>query len=63
MPVDFEYFIDVIEKVLNQHQEKLLKLAFNLFDYNNDRFICSLDMYAFMKQYDNEEYALFVETF
>ena len=30
-------------------------MVFNVFDFNEDNFVCQLDMYALMKLYENED--------
>jgi Ca2+-binding EF-hand superfamily protein len=40
MPLDFNGFIDMLERLLNISQDKLRRIAFNVFDFSEDKFIC-----------------------
>lgn len=55
VPLDFATWIDLLETLLNQYKERLKWVAFNVFDYNEDKQICQLDMYALMKIYENDD--------
>ena len=43
---DFESYVDLIEKLLNFETERLMRIAFEVYDFNQDKQICELDMYA-----------------
>ena len=45
----------MLEKLLNFGQDKLKKTAFNVFDFNDDRSICQLDLYSIMKMYESDD--------
>ena len=40
MPLDYTGFCDMLEKLLNVVPDKLKRMAFNVFDFNEDKFIC-----------------------
>lgn len=40
MPLDYNGFCDMLEKLLNVVPDKLKRMAFNVFDFNEDKFIC-----------------------
>ena len=37
VPLEFEEYIEMIEKLLNYTPEKLMRMAFNVFDFNEDK--------------------------
>lgn len=56
---DYETFIEEIETFMNFKRETLLKIAFQIYDYDQDHFICNLDMYTFLKNYEHDEDCFF----
>ena len=52
---DYETFIEEIEQLINFQKDKLLKMAFQLYDYDQDHTICQLDLYTFLKIYEHDE--------
>jgi len=42
----FADYLHDIEKVLNQREDRVSKLAFDCFDFNQDKYICSRDAFA-----------------
>jgi hypothetical protein len=36
-------------------RDRLFRMMFNVFDFNDDSQVCQLDMYALMKLYENED--------
>lgn len=53
-----------IEKMLNVDTDQLLKMAFEVFDYNQDGKICEMDLFAFVKIFgDDMENDLFSKVF
>jgi len=51
MSYDFDSFYDHIEKLLNFQPDKLKKIAFSIYDFNEDKVVCELDLYAIMVAY------------
>ncbi len=56
---DYESFIEEIENLINFKREVLFKIAFNIYDFNQDHYICSLDMYTFLKNYEHDDDCFF----
>ena len=52
---DYESFIDEVEQLMNYRQDHLLKMAFSVYDYDQDHSICNLDLYTFLKVYEHDE--------
>lgn len=44
--LDFESYVNLVEKLLNSETERLMKIAFDVYDFNQDRLVCELDMYS-----------------
>ena len=61
-PLEFEEYCDLIEKLLNETPEKLLRLGWSVFDFDEDRSLDELDMYAIMRTYEDDE-EVFVNAF
>ena len=51
-PMDFDYFCDVMEKFMNFHKPKILRLIHSIYDFNEDRFIDELDVYCFISIFE-----------
>ncbi len=62
VPLDYTQYIDMLERLLNFGQEKLKRIAFNVFNFNNDRYICVFDLYSIMKLYESDD-KVFVEAY
>ena len=62
VPLELDEYADMIEKILNGAPERLLRMGFNVFDFNEDKFLDELDMYAIMRTYDDDE-EVFVNAF
>lgn len=62
IPLDFNAYIDLLEKLLNFIPDRLKRIAFNVLDFNDDRSICQLDLYAIMKLYENDD-QIFVNAY
>lgn len=45
-PQDFDQYCDIIEKMLNQENDRLWRIAFNVYDYNSNKIIDDLDTYV-----------------
>ena len=43
---DFHSYCDFLEKIINNDMERMMRIAFELYDFNQDKLICELDMYA-----------------
>lgn len=61
-PIDFDGFIDQIEKLLNENPEKAKKMAFEAYDYDDDGQIQDLDLFSTMKVFSQDE-ELFSKSF
>ena len=42
--------------MINHEQEKIYLLAFLIFDYNSNNFVCELDIVSILKTWENEEF-------
>jgi hypothetical protein len=47
---------------MNNRKEVLLKMAFNIYDYDQNRLICELDLYTFLKTYEHDD-DLFIKAY
>ena len=54
-PVDFESYTDLIEKLMNTETERLLRIAFDIYDFNSDKLICELDTYTYVQNFSGPE--------
>ena len=54
-PVEYDYYCDFFENLLNNGSERLYDLAFMIYDFNNNKKICELDVVSFIKTWDNFE--------
>ena len=52
---EYEAFLEEIENMMNFKKDTLRKLAFNIYDFNQDQYVCELDLYTFIKNYDYRE--------
>lgn len=60
---DFESYIELIEKLINNDEsERLLKIAFDVFDFNQDKLICELDVYTLIKSFSDDD-DVFIDAF
>ncbi len=59
---DFNAYCDMLERLLNITPDKLKRMTFNVYNFNEDRTICDLDLYAIMKLYENDD-EVFVEAY
>jgi len=50
--MDFSQYVDQLELLVNKEPNNLMKLAFNVFDFNEDGFIDEYDIYCVMKLVD-----------
>ena len=62
VPLEFGGWVEVLEQQLNAKKDRLLRMAFNVFDFNEDGSVCQLDMFALMKLYENED-EVFVRSY
>jgi hypothetical protein len=60
--LDFNQWIDLLESLINHRSDLLKWTVFNVFDFNEDRNVCQLDMFAMMKLYENED-EIFVKSY
>ena len=47
-PQEFESYIELIEKIINFEPDRLFKMAFDVYDFNQDKLICELDTFTNM---------------
>ena len=60
---DIDDYIAIIEKLLNDEtEERLMKIAFNVYDFNKDKLICELDTYSSMQNFQDDD-EVFVGAF
>lgn len=52
---DYDSFIEEIEQLINFKKDSLLKMAFQVYDYDQDHSVCQLDLYTFLKNYEHDE--------
>jgi hypothetical protein len=50
-PQDFESYVELVEKLLNFETERLFKIAFDIYDFNQDKLVCELDTYTTMQNF------------
>jgi len=55
VPLDYEKWIDYIENLINQKSDLLRYMVFTVFDFNDDKAVCQLDMFALMKLYKKND--------
>jgi hypothetical protein len=55
-------FCDMLEKLLNYKPDKLFKMAFDVYNYNDDKHVCYLDLFSMMKLYEQED-EIFIKAF
>lgn len=60
--LDFNKYIDFIELLINFKQVTLQRLAFNIYDFDQDNFICELDLYTILKTYEHDD-DLFISAY
>ncbi len=54
-PMDFEFFCDLMERLLNPlDKTRILKIVHSVFDFNNDGRIDELDAYCFYCTFEAE---------
>jgi hypothetical protein len=54
-PIDFEFYCDLIERLLNPlDKNRILKIVHSLFDFNDDGRIDELDVYCFYTCFETE---------
>ena len=61
-PLELDEYADMVERLLNYESPKLLRMGFNVLDFNEDKQLDELDMYAVMRTYDDDE-EVFVNAF
>ena len=52
---DFDMFCDYFDNLLANERYRLFELAFSIYDYNNNKLLCELDVVSFIKQWENFE--------
>ena len=53
--VEYDQYCDYFENLLNFDTRRLYELAFSVYDYNSNKYICELDVVSFLKTWDNFE--------
>ena len=60
---DFDSYLELIERLINNDEtERLSKIAFDIFDFNQDKLVCELDMYTLLHSFSDDD-EVFVEVF
>lgn len=54
-PLDFDSYVELVEKLLNHEPDRFLKIAFDVFDFNQDKLICELDTYTQLQTFQGPE--------
>ena len=62
LALDFETYIELVEKLLNEQNDRLLKIAFDVFDFNQDKKICELDTYTMIQNFSDDD-EVFISAF
>lgn len=62
MPVDFDSYVEMLEKMLNFDRDRLMKIAFDIYDFNQDKLICELDTFTNLKIFNDDD-DIFVQAF
>ena len=57
-PLDLEEYVVFFENLINFQQEKLLRISFCIFDFDEDGKIDELDLFALTRIYDEFGYDL-----
>ncbi len=55
IPLEYEAWLDLLEQLMNTRADILKWMAFSVFDFNDDKAVCQLDMFAMMKLYENDD--------
>ena len=45
-PQELNEYVDLIEKLLNFDSDRLMRIAFDVYDFTQDKLICELDTYT-----------------
>ena len=61
VPIEFDKFVEQVEKMLNDN-ENFRKMAFDVYDFDDDGYLSELDLYAAVKIYEYED-AVFIKAF
>jgi hypothetical protein len=63
-PIDFEFYCDLIERLLNPlDKNRILKIVHSLFDFNDDGRIDELDAYCFYTFFETENPEQFMDLY
>ena len=62
VPLEFEVWIDLLEQLMNARSDLMKRMVFSVFDFNEDKAVCQLDMFAMMKLYENDD-SVFVNSY
>jgi hypothetical protein len=62
VPLEYEVWIDLLEQLMNTRGDLLKWMVFTVFDFNDDKAVCYLDMFAIMKLYENDD-QVFVSSY
>ena len=44
--MEFEPFVELLERLMNFEKDRLMKIAFEVYDFNKDKLIDELDTYT-----------------
>ena len=59
---DIDGYIELIEQLLNFKPERLMRIAFDVYDFNQDKSICELDTYTTLQNFNDDD-EVFVAAF
>ena len=62
IPQEFEQYCDLIEKMVNQENDRLWRIAFDVYDFDQDKIICELDTYTMLQTFQDDD-EVFVAAF
>lgn len=60
---DYESFLEEIEDFMNFKKDTLKKLAFQIYDFDNDHNVCELDLYTYVKNFRGDDDGLFLQVY
>lgn len=55
IPLEFNQYCELFEKLLNTDNDRLMRIAFDVYDYNQDKTVCELDTYTMMQQFADDD--------
>ena len=59
----FDYFCEVFERFINFNSDKVKKLTHSIYDFDNDGYVCELDLYTFIKVFEEDNSEFFMNVY